>query len=112
MLIIDKKEDIVTLKNLGAGESLIRRIFLVEGWLISIIGSFLGIILGTAISLIQEYLEIIKIGGTGTFVIDAYPVHYQVSDILLVWATVLLIGFVAAYLPARKAGGTRIRDNA
>lgn len=104
MLIIDKKDDITTLINLGADEPLIRRIFLVEGWLISIIGSILGIILGTAISLIQQYFEVIKIGGSGTFVIDAYPVKYQVPDILLVWATVLLIGFVAAFVPARKVG--------
>jgi len=102
MLIIDKKDDIRTLSNLGAGNKLIRRIFLLEGWLISIIGSVAGILLGTAISLIQEHLEIIRIGGSGTFVISAYPVHYQITDILLVWATVLLIGFLAAWLPARN----------
>lgn len=102
MLIIDKKDDIAILRNMGADDRLIRRIFLVEGWLISIIGSFAGILLGTLISLAQEYFEIIRIGGSGTFVIDAYPVHYQLTDILLVWATVLFIGFVAAWVPARR----------
>lgn len=102
MLIIDKNEDIETLKNLGANNKLIRKIFLTEGWLISIVGSGLGIILGTIISLLQEHLGIIKIGGSGTFIIDAYPVHYQIGDIFLVWLTVLLIGYLAAFIPARK----------
>ena len=102
MLIIDKKDDISTLQNLGASNALIRRIFILEGWMISIIGSVAGIFLGTVISLVQEYLEVIKIGGTGTFVIDAYPVHYQLSDIFFVWGTVLMIGFLAALIPARK----------
>lgn len=107
MLIIDKKDDIEILKDLGANEGLIRKIFLVEGWLISIVGSIAGIFLGTIISLLQEYLGIIKIGGSGTFVIDAYPVKYQLPDILLVWLTVLVIGFIAAWIPARKIS---IRD--
>ncbi len=102
MLIIDKKRDIATLRDLGAGNTLIRKIFLVEGWLISIIGSLAGIILGTGISLAQEYFKLVKIGGNGTFVIDAYPVHFQAGDIFLVWLTVMLIGFLAAWLPARK----------
>ncbi|MFW5821366.1 MAG: ABC transporter permease [Bacteroidota bacterium] len=102
MLIIDKKDDITTLKNLGASNGLIRNIFLMEGWMISIIGSFLGVFFGTLISLLQQYFEIIKIGGSGTFVISAYPVDYQFTDIILVWATILFIGFVAAYIPARK----------
>ena len=102
MLIIDKKEDIRILSNLGAGKLLIRNIFLLEGWLISFIGSLAGVIFGTAICLAQEYFEIIKIGGSGTFVIDAYPVLYQIEDILLVWLTVLLIGFFASYIPSRK----------
>lgn len=102
MLIIDKKEDILSLRNLGANESQLKNIFLTEGWLISIIGSGAGIFLGTLISLAQEHFGIIKIGGSGTFVIDAYPVHYQLPDILLVWFTVLLIGYFAAYIPASK----------
>lgn len=102
MLIIDKQDDIITLRNLGANNSLIRKIFLTEGWLISITGSLAGIILGTLISLLQEHLGVIKIGGSGTMIIDAYPVHYQFPDILLVWITVLLIGYFAAYIPVRK----------
>jgi ABC-type lipoprotein release transport system permease subunit len=102
MLIIDKKDDIATLQNLGAGKSLIHRIFLVEGWLISIFGSLAGVAIGTIITLIQEHFELIRLGGSGTFIIDAYPVHYQLGDIILVWLTVLIIGFLAAWFPASK----------
>ena len=111
MLIIDKREDINTLRNLGADNSLIRKIFLTEGWLISIIGSGAGIILGTVISLAQQHLGIIKIGGSGTFIIDSYPVHYQLPDILLVWFTVLLIGYFAAYVPASKISSDYLGEN-
>ena len=102
MLIIDKKDDILTLRNLGANEALIKNIFLVEGRLISIIGSAIGIEAGSVFSLLQQHFGIIKIGGSGTFIIDSYPVDYQLPDILLVWITVLLIGFFAAYIPSQK----------
>ena len=112
MLIIDKKEDIATLRNLGASNSLIRKIFLTEGWLISIIGSTAGVVLGTIISLVQENYGIVKIGGSGTFVIDSYPVQFQLPDILLVWLTVTVIGFLAAWLPAHSIapGGMMFRE--
>jgi len=110
MLIIDKKDDIATLRSLGANNSLIKRIFLFEGWLISLIGSFLGIILGTAISLIQERFGVIKLGGSGSFVIDAYPVHIQYNDIFLVWITVLLIGYLAAIYPVRKISSKYLKE--
>lgn len=102
MLIIDKKQDIVTLRNMGANNRLIRRIFLVEGWLISVIGSVIGIILGTAISWIQQQFGLIKLTGSGTFVIDAYPVQIELGDICLIWITVLLIGWIAARYPVRQ----------
>lgn len=102
MLIIDKQEDIISLKNLGADTGTIKKIFLFEGWLISISGSFLGILLGTGISLLQEKFEIIKLAGSGSFVLDSYPVDIQIFDILLIWLTVMVIGFIAALYPVRK----------
>ena len=102
MLIIDKKQDIVKLRNLGARNRLIERIFLVEGWLISITGSILGIALGTAISWIQQRFGLIKLQGSGSFVIDAYPVKIEAPDIMLIWLTVLLIGWIAARYPVRQ----------
>lgn len=102
MLIIDKKSDILTLRNMGASKQLIERIFLVEGWLISITGSLLGLGLGTGISWIQQHFGVIKLAGSGSFVIDSYPVKIQGVDILLIWLTVLLIGFIAARYPVRQ----------
>ncbi len=102
MLIIDKKRDIVTLRNMGARNRLIERIFLVEGWLISVTGSILGIVLGTGISWIQQHFGLIKLKGSGSFVIDAYPVKIEPVDILLIWLTVLLIGWIAARYPVRQ----------
>jgi len=102
MLIIDKQDDIVSLRNLGADSGTIKKIFLFEGWLISITGSFLGILLGTGISLLQEKFEIISLAGSGSFVLDSYPVDIQVPDILLIWVTVVFIGFLAALYPVSK----------
>jgi lipoprotein-releasing system permease protein len=102
MLIIEKKKDILTLRNMGAGNSLIKKIFLVEGWMISAVGSITGLLLGTTISWIQQRFGVIKLSGSGSFIIDAYPVHIEVIDIILIWITVLLIGFLAARYPVRQ----------
>lgn len=102
MLIIDKKKDILALRNMGATNRLIERIFLVEGWLISITGSILGMALGTGISWIQQEFGIIKLAGSGSFIIDAYPVKIEGPDILLIWLTVILIGLIAARYPVRQ----------
>ncbi|MEN8201257.1 MAG: FtsX-like permease family protein [Bacteroidota bacterium] len=101
MLIIDKKNDIITLRNMGANNRLISRIFLAEGWLISLVGSVIGILLGTTFSWIQQRFGLIKLTGSGTFVIDAYPVQIEAPDILLVWLTVLVIGWLAARYPVK-----------
>jgi lipoprotein-releasing system permease protein len=110
MLIIDKKDDIATLRSLGANATLIRKIFLFEGWLISIIGSFFGILLGTLISWIQERFGIIRLGGNGSFVIDSYPVSIQIVDILFIWATVLLIGYLAAWYPSNRISAKYVKS--
>ena len=99
MLIIDKKGDIETLRNLGANNQLIKRIFLFEGWMISGVGALSGIILGALMCLLQQYFGILKLG-TG-YVVDAYPVLTNPLDLLLVFVTVLIMGFVAAYYPVR-----------
>ncbi len=99
MLIIDKKGDIETLRNLGANNQLIKRIFLFEGWMISVVGAVSGIALGGLLCLLQQYFGILKLG-TG-YVVDAYPVKTNVTDLLLVFVTVLVMGFLAAYYPVR-----------
>jgi len=101
MLIIEKKKDMAVLRSLGADSGLIHKIFLLEGWMISVVGAFAGLILGTAVCLIQMEYEVIKLYGTGAFIIDAYPVELQLQDYLYVFLTVLTIGFLSAWYPAK-----------
>jgi lipoprotein-releasing system permease protein len=101
MLIIDKKEDIQILRSMGAAPKLIRLIFLFEGWLISIIGSVLGLVSGILVCWIQIHFELVTLPGEGSFVISAYPVDLQLQDLLLIYFVVMLIGFLAAWYPVR-----------
>ena len=101
MLIIEKKKDIVILQNLGANKKLIRNIFLLEGWLISVLGAIMGLSLGAIICFLQEKFGLLHFPGTGTFIISAYPVEMRLLDFSLVLLTVLIIGFFAAWYPVR-----------
>jgi len=101
MVIIDKKEDILILRSMGATTQIIRRIFLFEGWLISVAGAFIGSILGVLVCWAQIKFEIITLPGNGSFVISAYPVDIAFTDILLVFTVVLLIGFVVSWYPVK-----------
>ncbi len=100
MLIIEKERDIEILKSLGADNSLIRNIFIFEGWLISIIGTLAGIVLGFIICWIQQKYGIIRLQSE-SLIMDAYPVVMKFKDFIIVPATVLLIGFWAAWYPVR-----------
>ena len=101
MLIIDKKDDVLILKSMGASSQLIRQIFLFEGWLISVIGAFLGAVFGILICWIQIKFEIIALPGGGSFVVSAYPVQIIFTDIIMIIGAVLLIGFFAATYPVK-----------
>jgi len=100
MLIIEKERDIDILKSLGADNSLIRKIFIFEGWLISIIGAFSGLILGFLVCWLQQTFGLIRLGGE-TLIVDSYPVVMKLIDFIIVPGTVLLIGFWAAWYPVR-----------
>jgi len=100
MLIIEKERDIEILRSLGADNTLIRKIFIIEGWLISIIGAFAGILSGFVICWIQQRFGLVKLHSS-TLILDAYPVVMKIKDFLIVPATVLLIGFWAAWYPVR-----------
>lgn len=102
MLIIDKREDIRILSDLGADEPTIHRVFLLEGWLISSLGTMSGLIIGVLLCLGQQHFEWLKLGSGSEYVISAYPVLVQPTDILLVAVIVLLLGFLAALYPAKK----------
>ncbi|MDO4179854.1 MAG: FtsX-like permease family protein [Bacteroidales bacterium] len=104
MLIIDKRTDVVTLRNLGADDKLITRIFLLEGSMISFFGAVIGVVLGLALCFIQQSFGVISLGGgnsSGSFVVDAYPVSVHVWDIILIFFTVLVVGFISVWYPVR-----------
>lgn len=105
MLMIEKKEDVRTLRNMGADDRLIRRIFLFEGWMISGFGALIGIVVGLVLCLLQQYYGFIKLGQTaGAFIIDAYPVRVIFTDLLVAFVTVAAIGLMAAWYPVRYLG--------
>jgi len=102
MLMIDKKDDVVTLRNLGANDKQIIRVFLFEGRLISAIGAILGILFGLFLCWIQQTYGIVSLGhSSGNFVVDAYPVSVHPQDIILIFVTVLAVGFLAVWYPVR-----------
>lgn len=101
MLIIDKKEDIHIFRSMGASSKTIGRIFLFEGWLISIVGAIIGTLLGLFVCWLQIQFEIIPLPSNGSFLISAYPVKIVYSDILLILSVVLLIGFIASWYPIK-----------
>jgi len=102
MLVIEKKKDISILKTMGAEDVLIRRIFLSEGFFLSLIGSVFGFAIALIIILLQQHFHLLKLGG-GSFVIDAYPVEMKPGDFILVFLTVIIIGLAAAWFPASRA---------
>ena len=105
MLMIEKQDDVRTLRNMGASDSLIRRIFLFEGWMISGFGALIGIMIGLVLCLLQQSFGLIKLGQTaGAFIIDAYPVRVIFTDILVAFVTVAAIGFMAAWYPVHYLG--------
>ena len=101
MLIIDKQADVVTLRNLGADNRLISRIFLFEGWLISAFGAVVGIVLGVLLCLGQQRYGWLRLGTGDNFSITAYPVIVLFSDLLFILVTVLVIGFFSVLYPVR-----------
>ena len=104
MLIIDKREDVITLRNLGADNQLIFRIFLFEGCLISFIGALVGVCGGLMLCLLQQEFGFLSLGSgdsAGAFVVDAYPVSVHFCDVMLVTITVLVVGFLSVLYPVR-----------
>ncbi len=102
MLIIDKRNDVVTLRNLGASDSQITRIFLFEGRMIAFIGAAIGVLAGLLLCWLQQQYGLVSLGGgDGTFVVNAYPVSVHPTDVVLVFITVIAVGFVSVWYPVR-----------
>lgn len=101
MLIVDKQDDISTLRKLGATDRLITRIFMTEGWLISMIGALSGLLIGIALCWVQQEFGLLRLGESGAFIVEAYPVRLEWSDTLIVTAVVLLLGAITASYPTK-----------
>ena len=99
MLIIEKREDISTLRAMGAGEKLIRRVFVLEGWFISLLGLAIGLLMGLAFCLLQQRFGLISM--PGNFVIQAYPVVLKGSDLLITALSVAILGYLIATFTER-----------
>ena len=99
MLIIEKRDDIATLRAMGADDALVERIFVREGWLISLLGIAVGVLAGLGVCWAQQRFGLVKM--PGNFVVDAYPVVIQASDILIIIAGIALIGWLISFLTRR-----------
>ena len=102
MLIIDKRDDVVTLRNLGATDKQIVRVFLFEGRMISTIGALAGIAVGLLLCWIQQQWGVVGLGrSSGSFIIDSYPVSVHPEDVVVIFLTVLAVGYAAVWYPVR-----------
>ena len=103
MLMIEKLKDTGILKSIGADNSLIFKIFMNEGLLISVAGGLIGLLLGIVVVLLQQRFGFVKFGTGGNYVVDAYPVLLKLKDVLLIFATILVVGCTSAFLTVRHA---------
>ena len=103
MLMIDKRKDTGILKAMGADSGLIQRIFMHEGLLIAVAGGIIGLLLGIVVVLLQQRFGFVKFGHGGSYIVDAYPVLLKLKDVLLVFATILVVGCTSAFLTVRHA---------
>lgn len=101
MLIIEKKDDIYTLQSIGAKHKLIRQIFYTEGRLVAFFGAISGLIIGLLVCFLQAQFGFIQLGGSGHFIVDAYPVKVLFSDVFFVFLAVTIIGTLATYFPVK-----------
>ena len=101
MLIIEKRDNMNTLRSFGADNKIISNIFVFEGVIVSFVGAVVGILLGLVLCLAQQEFGLISTGGSGDFIMDSYPVRVMWSDVLVVFATVLVTGVVAVWLPVK-----------
>lgn len=110
MLILDKQKDIRILHSLGAGVKIVRRIFFIEGLLITLTGAISGLFLGLLVCYLQQEFGIIKLQGGGSFIINAYPVKLIATDFIYVFGALLLIGLATAWLPAKNIKDISLKD--
>ena len=103
MLMIDKRKDVGILKSMGADDRLIHRVFMNEGLLIAVAGGVIGLLLGVVLVLLQQRFGFVKFGTGGNYVVDAYPVLLKAKDVVLIFATILVVGCTSAFLTVTHA---------
>lgn len=112
MLIIDKKQDALTLRNLGANEGQIRSIFMFEGRMICLLGAVTGILVGLTLCWLQQEFGLIRFGSSeGSYIINAYPVSVRWMDLLLIFVTVIAVGFLSVWYPVRRLSRKMMTSN-
>lgn len=109
MLVLEKRNDINTLHNMGASDQLVSRIFLFEGWLISILGAVIGIVLGVALCLLQQHWGLVSMGSD--FIVDTYPVSVHIGDVIGIFITVLVVGLMAVWIPVHRLRNSLLSFN-
>jgi lipoprotein-releasing system permease protein len=97
MMILDKKSNLKTLLNLGTDIKDLRKIFLLQGTLLSVFGGIIGLLLGIALVLLQQHFELVMITPT-----LAYPVVFSLENVLIVLATIVTLGFVASLIASSR----------
>lgn len=102
MLIFEKKDSIFILKSMGASKQLVTKVFLYEGWLVSIGGVIIGLIIGSILVLLQQHFGFIGFSDSENYIIDAYPVELHGIDIIITLITVVIVGVLAAWYPVRS----------
>ena len=102
MLILDKQQDTITLRNLGADEAQLKRIFVYEGYLINAFGAIIGVVIGLSLCLLQQHFGFLKLGNGTEYIIPSYPVTVQPLDIVFVFFAVLLLGYITSHIPTKK----------
>jgi lipoprotein-releasing system permease protein len=108
MLMLEKKNDMITLNNMGADHQTLKRIFFFEGWMITAAGAVIGTLLGLLICWIQIHYGLIRLQGSGSFIIDAYPMVVKPLDVAVTFAAVIVIGMFAAWYPIRYFSKTHL----
>lgn len=103
MLVMDKRNDIAMLKSMGATDRLVRNIFFSEGMLMCIIGAGIGFVLAITLCVLQQQFGLVRLGQGDDFLVEAYPVSMRWIDFVGVFVTVLCIGLLASWLPAKRA---------
>lgn len=101
MLILDKRDNVDTLRSLGATDALVSRVFIYEGNLIAFFGAIAGLVLGVVLCLLQQEFGLVGLGGGGQFVVDAYPVRVKMLDVVLVFVSVIVVNAVSVWLPIK-----------